>query len=140
MTTEAEILSQHQAQLRIAYEACHALKMNAVESMPRGFRYQQLLDANKKLEGTCRQMFHWRGDNAHWVRLAAIYAQASKLAARLLLREKWTGFAELAKVYELGVRRVDDLASRPTGRSLDKLILPGRIDGWYDPKAPMLLQ
>lgn len=136
MLTESEILSQHRGQLRIAFEACERLKMNAVEPRPRGHDYRQLKDATAKLEGTCRQMFHWRGDEAEWLRLGAIYARAAKTAHRLFLAESWALFGSLAELFQAGMRRVDDLAERPTGRSIDKMIAPGDISPWFE--APRL--
>jgi hypothetical protein len=132
MLTEPELLSQHRAQLRIGLEACQKLKMNAVEPSPRGQAYADLVDALKKLEGTCRQMFHWRGDDARWIKLGAVYARALPLVQRLRLMEKWAAFGSLEDLFELGLRRVTDLAERPTGRSQGKLILPGDIHGWFE--------
>lgn len=138
MLTEHEILSQHSDQLRIAYERCHTLKMNAVEAMPRGVAYADLKSAIRKLEGTCRQMFHWRGDDARWLRLAAMYARSEKLARRLLITEDWHAYGTMAELFEMGLRNFADLAERPTGRSIGKLILPGAIDRWYEDR-PMVL-
>lgn len=140
MLTEAEILSQHVDQLKIAKECCDRLKMNAVEISPRGFVYMQLIGANKKLDGTCRQLFHWRGDDARWIKLGSVYVRAMKVAARLMLKEQWAAFGALAQLYELGQRRVDELGTRPTGRSIDKFIVPGPIDTWFEPKHPLILQ
>lgn len=130
---EREFVSKHRDSLRTARECCDALKMNAVEPAPRGALYLKLARANKELEGTCRQMFHWRGDDTRWLRLAALYVKSQKIAARLLATEKWPLFAELALIYERGLRDLDDLAERPTGRSLSSLILPGDISPWYEP-------
>lgn len=140
MLTEAEILAQHRDQLKIAGERCVYLQRNMVEVMPRGVAYADLRDAIRKLEGTSRQMFHWRGDDARWVRLAAMYARAEKLAARLLISENWAGFGDLAELFEKGRRYCLDLAERPTGRSLDKLILPGDISPWYRERHPRVWQ
>lgn len=138
MDREHEFVAKHRDALKLARECCEKLKMNAVEARPRGRLYADLVKANKELDGTCRQLFHWRGDDARWLQLGSIYAKASKVAARLMLREKWALFADLAGLYELGLRRVDDLAGRPTGRAGGKLILPGDISPWFEGRAQIL--
>ena len=140
MNREAEFLSKHKDALKKARECCERLKLNADHdtAAPRGALYLDLAFANKELEGTCRQMFHWRGDDARWLRLGAVYANAAKLAAKYLRMERWRAFGELAKVYELGLRRVDDLGDRPNGR-LGKLILPGDISPWFVPPKDAVL-
>jgi hypothetical protein len=132
MSREPEFIAKHKEALAQAYEACQALKMNAVDPAPRGWHYQRLVAANKELDGTCRQLFHWRGDDARWLKLGAIYTRASKVAARCLMLEKWAEFHQLAALYELGARRLMEMAERPTGRSIDKLVLPGDISPWFE--------
>lgn len=141
MLTEPEILSQHQASLRQARECCLALQINAVETRPRGALYIDLKLALKRLEGTCRQLAHNRGD-ARWLRLAQVYMgkdktlpasrtgielrtspSAEAIAERLFRGGQWLAFGELAKVFELGLRRADALATRKTERP-GTLILP----------------
>ena len=134
MNREPEFLAKHKDALKKAHECCEQLKLNADHDRvaPRGALYLDLVFANRELEGTCRQMFHWRGDDARWLRLGAIYANAAKLAAKYLRLEDWKRFGELAGLYELGLRRIDDLGDRPNGR-LGKLILPGDISSWFEP-------
>lgn len=139
MTTEAEILSRHLDDLNIARVACQKLRRNEIEAVPRGQPYMDLRDAMKRLENSCRQMFHWRGDDARWLRLGAVYARAQRSAQQHLWREQWAAFGEMQKLFELGLRRIDELGTRPTGRSIDKLILPGAIDRWFESR-PLILQ
>lgn len=141
MLTEAEIMAQHQASLRQARECCLKLQRNAVEVSPRGAVYMDLKAALKRLEGTCRQMGHMRGD-ARWFRLATLYAgrelriaasrtgaearqapSAEVLARKYLLTGDWLKFGQLAALFELGLRRADELATRKTERR-GTLILP----------------
>ena len=141
MLTESETLSQHRASLREARECCLRLQRNAVETSPRGAVYMDLKAALKRIEGTCRQMGHMRGD-ARWFRLATIYAgretriaasrtgaemretpSAEVLARKYFLTNDWLAFGQLAKLFELGLRRADELAHAKTER-LGTLILP----------------
>jgi len=134
MSREPEFITKHLDALRVAEECCETLKMNAVEPAPRGAVYAKLVQANKELEGTCRQMFHWRGDDARWLRLGSLYAKALKVMARLYLGERWEEFGDLAYIYRIGFRRLMNLAERPTGRGIEKFILPGDISPWFEPK------
>ena len=134
MSREPEFLSKHLDALRVAEECCQTLKMNAVEPNPRGATYAKLVQATKELEGTCRQMFHWRGDDAEWLRLGSLYARALKVMAWLYISESWEKFGTLADLYTMGILRMRDLAERPTGRGIEKFILPGDISPWFDPK------
>ena len=135
MDREPEFISKHKEALREAREACLALARTTVESGPRGTYSLKLAVANKALEGTCRQMHHWRGDDAEWLRMGALYANAQKVALNLRLKQKWADFAKLATLYEKGQRMLDDLATRPTGRSIEKFIDPGDISPWFKPPS-----
>lgn len=141
MASEHEIIEQHRASLREARECCLKLRKNAVEPSPRGAVYMDLKAALKRLEGTCRQMGHMRGD-ARWFRLATVYAgreqtiaasrtgtearqfaSAEVLARRYFLCGEWLAFGGLAQLFALGLRRLDELAERKTERA-GTLILP----------------
>ncbi len=141
MTTEAEIISQHQASLRQARERCLILQKNQVEPRPSFAHHIALLGACKRLEGTCRQMGHMRGD-ARWFRLATLYMgneatlpasrtgveartqrSAGDMVNRLYNSRNWAGFGQLAELFERGMRQVDELATRQTERK-GTLILP----------------
>lgn len=122
MLSEPEILSQHQASLRQARERCLALHKQLVETSPRGRHHIQLREACKRLEGTCRQMGHYRGD-FRWFSLGGVYAKAWKKADEMFVGNRWAGFGELAKLFEQGIRKADDLATRRTEKK-GTLILP----------------
>lgn len=141
MLTEHQIMTQHLASLRQAREACLKLMRQAAETSPRGAVYMDLKAAIKRIEGTCRQMGHARGD-ARWFRLATIYAgretriaasrtgedvrrvpSAEVLARKFFLGNQWLKFGDLATLFEVGLRRADELASRKTERR-GTLILP----------------
>lgn len=122
MTTEAEIMSLHQSKLRQACEKCAILQKNMVEKAPRGRHYVELLTACKELEGSCRYMGHKRGDY-RWFMLGGIYARAQKIIDRTFVGQKWAQFGEIARLFENGLRKADDLANRATGTK-GTLILP----------------
>jgi hypothetical protein len=128
---EPEFVSKHKEALREAREACLKLARTVVEPGPRGTYSLQLAKANKALTGTCRQMFHWRGDDATWLKWGAIYGNADKTAQMLRMKNRWGEFAQLAELYVRGQKVIDDLATRPTGRGIEKFIDPGDISPWF---------
>ena len=131
MDREPEFIAKHKESLREAREACLKLARTVVEPGPRGTYSLVLAKANRALEGTCRQLHHWRGDDSAWLRMGALYSRAEKLAQQMRMSGNWAGFAELAKLYEKGMRNIEDLATRPTGRSIEKFIDPGDISEWF---------
>lgn len=122
MTTEAEILSLHQSKLRQAREKCVILQKNVVETKPRGRHYVELRTACKELEGSCRYMGHKRGDY-RWFMLGGVYARAQAIIDRTFVGQKWAQFGEIAKLFERGLTKADDLATKATGIK-GTLILP----------------
>ena len=99
---------------------------------PRGRHYRALRDALSALEGTCRQLAHWREDT-RWLKLGIVYAKAMRVAQQNFARQDWLGFKELSALFELGVRRMDELATKRTERV--GMILPKRTDWLILPDA-----
>lgn len=126
--TEQEILDRHMQSLNEAIQVCGWLSSNADpdRAAPRGRHYSKLKQALKELEGSARQMSHFRADT-RWLKLGMIYAKAMRFAQRKFVAQKWLAFQELSKLFELGKVRMDELATVKTGRKLGAL-LPKRTD------------
>lgn len=116
--TENEILSKHTQALGEAHRACQNLGRNADPEYlaPRGHDYGNLSRALKALEGSARQMAHFRAD-ARWLKLGIVYAKAMRGAQVKFVGQRWGYFNQLMALFELGVRRLDDLQNRKTGTS-----------------------
>lgn len=129
MLTEAEILSRHHQALGEARGACQRLGRNADADYlaPRGHDYGELRRALKALEGSSRQMAHFRAD-ARWVKLGIVYAKAMRAAQAKFVGQRWSYFNELTALFELGLRRMNDLKDNRTGRL--GAILPTQPTDW----------
>lgn len=92
---------------------------------PRGHHYRMLREALRALEGSSRQMAHWRED-ARWLKLGIHYAKAQRVAHQLFLHMNWLGFQNFAVMFENGTQHLDDLATRKTGQM--GMILPKNTD------------
>lgn len=127
--TEQEIMSKHVQSLKEGKDACQWLAKNADPTYlaPRGRHYGNLKRALNALEGSCRQMAGFRGDT-RWLPLGIIYAKAMRLAHRDFLRQNWLGFRSMEKLFENGLKRMDDLATAKTGKL--GVILPSRPPDW----------
>lgn len=125
--TEGEILSRHKAALGEAREACQFLARNADPMLiaPRSHHYRTLRAALNALEGSSRQMAHWRED-ARWLKLGIHYAKAMRIAQRLFANMNWLEFQRLGIMFENGSRHLDELAQRRTGHV--GMILPKNTD------------
>jgi hypothetical protein len=116
--TEQEVLDRHLQALGEAHRACHNLGRNADIDIlkPRGQDYGELKEALEALEGSARQMSHFRSD-ARWVRLGILYAkvmrtaQASFVAATIDYR-RWNDFNRLMPLFANGKRHLQDLQAR----------------------------
>ncbi len=122
VASEAEILGTHQAALRRARQYCLELRRQAVAPTPRGRIHRELRAACGQLESTCRGMGHKRGDY-RWFKLGGVYGAAQQKIDEMFIGQRWPGFGELAGLFELGLRRADDLTHRATGKP-GTLILP----------------
>lgn len=139
MITENEILSRHKQALGEAHRACQRLGRNADTDYlaPRGNDYGDLKEALTLLEGSTRQMAHFRAD-ARWLRLGVVYAKAMRIAQVKFVSQKWNAFNELKGLFELGHRRIEELQTR-TGTTGP--ILPQNPSSWLtmpDVKLPQL--
>lgn len=121
--TQQEVLSKHEQCLKEGGEACAQLAKNADPTYihPRGHLYGNLKRALTQLEGTCRQMSMFR-DDARWTKLGFVYARAIRMIQPKFVAQDWLFFGKLKPLFEDGLKRMDDLANRKTGRS--GIILP----------------
>jgi|FreactcultureFD7_1027221.scaffolds.fasta_scaffold05845_6 hypothetical protein len=138
MSRETEFLTRHKEDLTQAAEMCRTLQRQAVEVSPRHRTYLRLLQTCKRLEGTCRQMAHERGDDFTWLQLGHHYHAVSRKVTALRHEGKWLLFGKLAEVFEAGMPQVGRLATTATGltsmSTSPLLILPpylrgGKMDG-----------
>ncbi len=129
MLTENEILDRHVQSLREAKDHCLWLAAQQADGMtaPRGGRYVRLRKALDQLEGSCRQMAHFRGD-ARWIRLGVVYGRAMPLAQAKYIGQNWKAFGAMVAIFDKGLRSVDELATRKTGTM--GAILPSRASDW----------
>ena len=139
--SENEILSRHKQALGEAHQAAQMLGKNADPEYlePRSRHYGNLKRALNNLEGSCRQMAHWRGD-ARWLRLGVIYARAMRGAQAKFVGQRWAWFNELMSLFVLGQVRLDELQNMKTGRLSSSPILPSNPSAWLhlpDHKVPM---
>lgn len=126
--TENDILERHKQALGEARRACQQLGRNAdpLYLAPRGRHYTELKKALALLEGSARQMAHWR-DDGRWLRLGIVYAKAMRGAQQKFVGQRWAWFGELQALFVLGERRLDELNQR-TGTL--GAILPQRASEW----------
>ena len=129
MLSETDIIDRHKQALGEAHRACQRLGRNADPDYmaPRGHDYSNLRRALQALEGSCRQMAHFRAD-ARWIKLGVVYAKAMRTAQAKFVGQRWAYFNELTKLFELGQRSMEDLQSRKTGRL--GAILPSQPTDW----------
>lgn len=134
--TQSEILDKHRQSLKEARDACLWLARNADPDQiaPRGAHYRNLKTAMSELEGTARQMSAFR-DDTRWLPLGILYgAKTARLAQKFFVQMDWTMFGKLAEVFANGLVRMDELATKKTGRvgpilpkRTDWLILPDHV-------------
>lgn len=127
--TEAEILSKHQQSLKEARHHCAELARCADPMIiaPRGWRYTKLRTALQELEGTCRQMAHWRED-ARWLKLGIVYAKAMRTVQARFTLHDWQAFGKLVALFDKGLVSMEGLRDSRTGRS--GMILPSQPTDW----------
>lgn len=129
MLSELEILARHSDALGDADRACQHLGRNADPTYlaPRGHDYGNLKRALKALEGSARQMAHFRADT-RWVKLGIVYARAQTQCQHKFVGQRWAYFNELRKLFELGQRRMAALRDSKTGTRGP--ILPTKDTSW----------
>ena len=129
MLSESEILSKHHDALGEADRACQNLGKNADPTYlaPRGHDYGNLKRALKALEGSARQMAHFRADT-RWVKLGIVYARAQTQCQHKFVGQKWAYFNKLRELFVLGQRRMTALAEMRTGTRGP--ILPTQPTSW----------
>ena len=127
--TENEILDRHVQSLKEALDHARWLGGQQDECLaaPRGGHYVRLRRALSELEGSARQMAHFRAD-ARWIRLGTVYAKTMQVAQRKYIGQHWKSFQMMCQIFENGLRTCDELAHRKT----EKLgaILPSRPSDW----------
>lgn len=129
MLTEAEIFDRHTQALGEARRACQELgrNMDADYLALRGRHYVALREALKNLEGSARQAAHARQD-ARWLRLGIVYGQVARVIQAKFVGQKWAFFNHLQQLFVNGLRSMDDLRNRRTGRI--GAILPENPSAW----------
>lgn len=129
--TENEILSRHSQALGDARDSCQQLGRNADPEYlaPRGHHYAELKRSLMALEGSCRQMAHYRSD-ARWLRLGIVYGRAMRGAQAKFVGQRWSWFKALMPLFENGMRSMTDLREMKTGRLTTSPILPTNPSKW----------
>lgn len=109
-------MSRHRDALGEAHRACQALgsQVDPEKAAPRGRHYADLTKALKALEGTCRQMAHFRGD-MRWVRLQFVYVRVMQVKQARFVSQNWAWFGKLTDLFVLGKRRLAELNEQKTG-------------------------
>lgn len=135
--TEHEILLRHKDALGLAHTACQRLGQNARDDYlaPRGTDYGNLKEALELLEGSARQMAHFRAD-ARWLKLGILYAKAMRLAQVKFIGQKWNAFNQMLPLFVTGKKHLEDLQMKTGTRGP---ILPSRPSDWLvmpDWKSP----
>lgn len=144
--SEAEVLDRHQQALGEAHAACQRLGASADPDriMLRQGQYAALQKALKHLEGSCRQMAHFRSD-ARWVRLDTLYARLIHASQAKFVGQDWAWFSKIMPVFERGLRSMNDLKDMRTGRLTSQPILPANPSSWlvfpdYRPPGPQIIR
>ena len=127
--SEAEIVDRHRQALGEARTACQMLARQADPDQiaPRGRHYRMLKDSLKALEGSCRQLAHYRAD-ARWLKLGIVYAKAMRTVQRAFVGQRWADFGSMTSLFEMGLRNMVDLKDQRTGKR--GAILPSRPSDW----------
>lgn len=127
--TEAEIVDRHCQALGEARTACQALARHADPDMiaPRGHHYVSLKEALNLLEGSCRQLAHYRADT-RWLKLGIVYAKAMRTSQRAFIGQRWLDFGKMTSLFDMGLRNMRDLKDQRTGKR--GAILPSRPSDW----------
>ena len=115
MSRETEFLGRHKEDLRVAAEICRELQKQAVMPTPRQKTYLRLRATCKRLEGSCRQMAHERGDDFTWLQAAHHYNKVSEAAQQLRKKGEWLRFGKLAEVIDASLPKVERLATIANG-------------------------
>lgn len=123
--SEREILDRHLQALGEANGACQRLGRQADPALlaPRGGDYSKLKDALDALEGSCRQLAHFRSD-ARWLRLGILYARTRRGAQSAFIGQRWAWFGDLTQLFEQGIINMIELRDGKTGRPASSPILP----------------
>ena len=82
---------------------------------PRQKTYLRLRATCKRLEGSCRQMAHERGDDFTWLQAAHHYNKVSEAAQQLRKKGEWLRFGKLAEVFDASLPKVERLATIANG-------------------------
>ncbi len=128
--TEPEIFSCLIENFRLAAEDCDRLARGE-----RGPVYKRLKTELALVEGALRQAGYWRED-ARWLYIVKIPAMAHK-SAGTWLRERHAAwkFAKLADVLRAGLKAVQDMKDKRTGRI--GMILPKPQEGPHRDTRPV---
>jgi hypothetical protein len=123
--SEREILDRHLQALGMARGACQRLGRQAdpEKAAPRGPDYSLLKEQLDLIEGTCRQLAHYRGD-ARWLRLGMLYARTRRSAQYAFIGMNWLWFNDLQSLFSQGIVNMIELRDGKTGRASSSPILP----------------
>lgn len=146
--SEAEILNRHDQALGEAHRACQHLGRHADKDFVglRGGDYVALKAALEVLEGSARQLAHYRSD-ARWLRLGTVYAKLLRASHTSFLLERWKDFTAMMGMFDRGRQSLDELANRRTGRTMkqgpilpsigntDWLRMPDYAPAWPRPRV-----
>ena len=129
--TEADIISRHIYALKDAHEACRRLGLNADPDHleRRGRWYTELKAAAEILEGSCRQLAHWRSD-ARWLKLGIIYGRIARDMQPKYVGQRWAWFNKLLPLFAHGMASMQQLKDMRTGMPSSTPILPNRASEW----------
>lgn len=127
--SEHEIMDRFVQSLKEAKNACELLGLNAdpEKIAPRGHNYGNLRRALRQLEGSCRQMTHFRSDT-RWVRLGIWYAKLMRIVLQKFNEQDWLWFKKADVIFESGLAHMRVLADMKTG--VRGPILPTRPSTW----------
>lgn len=137
--SEAEIIDRHIQSLGEARSACIELGRNADPDYiaVRGPHYKKLKEALDLLEGSARQMCAWRSDT-RWLPLGIHYAKVMRSVQKWFVKQQWAKFRLLAPMFENGLRQMQDLKDRKTGRRGSILIENPSSLLWLPDHVPTL--
>lgn len=131
MSRETEFIQRHTDDCRRGAELCRILQGNANQPSSRELHYLELMTICKRLEGTCRQMAHERGDDFRWLTLGNHYFKVGEMVRKVRRRNDWMRFGQLADVFMVGIEKIKLLATTATGLSSmnasSLLILPPHL-------------
>ena len=147
MAQEHEIIARMKDDLKRGAELCRRLQKNAVEMAPREMTYMELKRLCRRLEDSCRQITHERGDDERrtgftWLELSNHFKKLSDAIQSRVRECKWLEFGKLAEVFDLNLKRIPELAEKRSEQSSlsgQLLILPRHLRGDVPKNSGLIL-